>query len=179
VKALTKRSFLCVILSWAMLFSLCACATNNAQDESKDTEIESGQVLSEGSSEAFAESDVTNAPAYPVEALASAEELQQVLGQEAQLTVIDVRSTVSYKTSCIPKTRSIPLERMQDRISEIPREGGLVLVSTDEEQASEAWSILASEGYDMNVVFVMPDDLAAWQAAGYEVATNAAEDCGC
>lgn len=179
VKALIKRIFLCVGLSCMMLFSLCACTANGTHNESKDVEIESGQEPNESNQETPVESTASNTPAYPGEALASAEELQSVLGQEAQITVIDVRSTVSYKTGCIPRSRSIPLERMQDRIDEIPREGGLVLVSTDEEQASAAWSILAGQDYDMNLVFVMPDDLVAWYDAGYEVTTNAAEDCGC
>ena len=65
-------------------------------------------------------------PAIPI-FFAGVEHLKTQLDAGQQLTLVDVRSTEEYRAGHIPGAKSIPLEELPRRMTEIPRDTPVVL----------------------------------------------------
>ena len=95
--------------------------------------------------------------------------LQEALGQDANMVVLDVRSPDEVKERHIssPRLLPIPLGKLRERRGEIPRDRHLVTVCKIGLRAYEAASILKSLGY--GEAEVLEGGMSAWP---YETASG-------
>ncbi len=78
---------------------------------------------------------------------------------------LDVRTQEEYDQEHIAKSVLIPLEDLQTRLSEIPRDQDVVVVCRSGPRSKEGAAILQQAGYTR--VTWMTGGLQAWAAAGY------------
>ncbi len=80
---------------------------------------------------------------------------------------IDVRTPEEYAAGHIPGAKLIPLDEIEKRISEIPRDKQVYLYCRSGRRSAKAAEILAKHGF-ANIENVQGGFLA-WQAAGFPV----------
>jgi len=86
-------------------------------------------------------------------------------------TFIDLRSAEEFKTSRLPRARSIPLTEFQQRYREVPARGRVVLYcACPEEKIREAYQVLRDQGY--RNISVMIDGFDGWIKRGYALERN-------
>ncbi len=97
------------------------------------------------------------------------EELEQ-RARDGSLVVLDVRPDVEYAAGHIPNAISMPIDELQDRISEIPADADVVAYcrGTYCVMAHEAVALLRRHG---RRAFLLDDGLLEWRLAGRPVAT--------
>ena len=102
--------------------------------------------------------------------LISAVELRQRL-EEGSVIVLDVRPKVEYLAGHIPQARSVPIEELEQRLHELPRDQEIVAYCRGPYClfADEAVILLLQHGYHARrLVEGLPD----WQALGLPVSTE-------
>jgi rhodanese-related sulfurtransferase len=77
--------------------------------------------------------------------------------------VLDVRNPGEWKAGHIPESVNIPLNRIQERIAEVPRERRIAVHCAGGYRTSIAASILHQ--YGITNLIEMAGGLAAWEAA--------------
>ncbi len=80
---------------------------------------------------------------------------------------LDVRTQEEYDQGHIAKSVLIPLDVLQTRLSEVPRDRDVVVVCKSGPRSREGAAILQQGGYPR--VTYMTGGLEAWVAAGYPV----------
>jgi rhodanese-related sulfurtransferase len=102
-------------------------------------------------------------PAAPV----SPAELNAMLGDGAELAILDVREELIYSGSHLLHARSAPLSRLELVVPRlVPRRSArIVLVDGGDGLAERAASILGRHGYAH--LRVLEGGVAGWSAAGY------------
>jgi len=108
------------------------------------------------------------------EALAaiSKEDLIQQIAEGA-IVVLDVRPTLEYDQGHIVGSRSIPIDELERRLTELPRDQEIVAYCRGPYcvYADEAVSLLVERGFQARR---LTEGLPEWQAAGYPVEAVAA-----
>ncbi len=92
------------------------------------------------------------------------------------VTIVDVRGETEWRSGHLPGARHIPLGYLTDRLTEIPREGTVVLQCQSGSRSHIAASLLQARGY-RNVVNLL-GGFAAWERNGYPVEFPEAEVAG-
>lgn len=100
----------------------------------------------------------------------SAQELRRRL-RHGEVVLLDVRPPVEYGAAHLPGALSMPLEELEKRLEELPRDmpivaycrGPFCLI------ADEALAVLAANGHD---VARLEEGVAEWQFAGYTVTSR-------
>ena len=97
------------------------------------------------------------------------EELLRLLADDA-VTVIDVRPEVEYKQGHIPTARSVPVEKLKQRLAELPREPEIVAYCRGPYcvYSDEALRLLHDNGFQARR---LSEGFPEWRAAGYPVET--------
>lgn len=92
---------------------------------------------------------------------------------EGAILVIDVRPTVEYDQAHIIGARSIPIDELERRLSELPRDREIVAYCRGPYCvfADEAVALLVERGYRAQR---LTEGLPEWRAAGYSVESAAA-----
>jgi rhodanese-related sulfurtransferase len=95
------------------------------------------------------------------------EELLRLLKDEA-VTLIDVRPEVEYEQGHIPAARSVPVEDLERRLAELPREVEVVAYCRGPYcvYSDEAVRLLHSRGFRARR---LADGFPEWRAAGYPI----------
>jgi hypothetical protein len=62
-------------------------------------------------------------------------------------------------------------------MQQIPHETLLILVTNDDNDASAVYNRLVQEGYDPTFLRLVPDGLAEWEAAGFELEIRRPQGC--
>lgn len=78
---------------------------------------------------------------------------------------LDVRTQEEWDQGHIAKSTLIPLDSLQDRLSELPRDQDIVVVCRSGVRSKEGATILRQAGFTR--VTCMTGGLQAWVAAGY------------
>ncbi len=91
--------------------------------------------------------------------------------QEDEITVLDVRPAEEYRAGHIPGAISVPLQELDTRLSELPKERKIVAYCRGPYclLASEAVEVLRSQGFD---AVRIPEGVHEWQAAGLTIETS-------
>jgi hydroxyacylglutathione hydrolase len=97
------------------------------------------------------------------------EQLQDRLERDA-LVVLDVRDVSEWKAGHIPGSRNIPLGRLDQRLSELPQRGTLIVHCQTGPRAAMAVSLLQARGF--KDVHLFSKGFAAWRAAAQPVETG-------
>ena len=90
---------------------------------------------------------------------------------EGDVVVIDVRPEQEFRAGHIPAARSIPIDELEDRLDEMPRDRAIVAYCRGPYCvfSDEAVAVLRARGYDARRLDVgLPD----WRSAGLPVATE-------
>lgn len=83
-----------------------------------------------------------------------------------QSALIDVRSSLEFETEHIARSINIPLDELDDRLDEIPKQGQLVVICRSGKRAERCAHKLLSRGFQPTV---LEGGLAAWRQAGLPV----------
>ena len=78
---------------------------------------------------------------------------------------LDVRSESEWNQAHIANSALIPLDELQSRLSELPRDQDIVVVCLSGKRSKEGMTILQQAGFTGAVC--MTGGLTAWKAAGY------------
>jgi rhodanese-related sulfurtransferase len=102
----------------------------------------------------------------------STEELAQRLTEDA-VVVLDVRPGIEYEQGHIMGARSIPIDELERRLTELPRDQEIVAYCRGPYCvfADEAVSLLVARGYRARR---LTEGFPEWQAAGFPVGRSAA-----
>ncbi|MBK7748110.1 MAG: rhodanese-like domain-containing protein [Candidatus Obscuribacter sp.] len=77
-------------------------------------------------------------------------------------TLIDVRSPIEYEVEHIDGAINIPLDKLETRISEVPRQGELVVICRSGKRAERGAYTLAGQGFNPKV---LSGGMLAWREA--------------
>jgi rhodanese-related sulfurtransferase len=84
---------------------------------------------------------------------------------------LDVRSQAEWDQVHIDKSKLIPLDELQARLGELPKDQDIVVVCKTGVRSQEGMTILQKAGFSR--VSSMIGGLTAWQAAGYPLEGSA------
>nr|WP_211342369.1 rhodanese-like domain-containing protein [Aquisalibacillus elongatus] len=87
-------------------------------------------------------------------------EVEQQLGQNKKLSIIDVREDDEVAQGKIPGAKHIPLGELQDRLDEINKDKEHVMVCRSGGRSGKATDYLASKGYNVKN---MPGGMLEWE----------------
>lgn len=95
-------------------------------------------------------------------------ELQRLLAAES-VTLLDVRPALEYRQGHIPDARSIPVEELEHRLAELPRDREIVAYCRGPYCvfADEAAQLLQAQGFNVRR---FEEGFPEWRAAGLPVA---------
>jgi rhodanese-related sulfurtransferase len=79
--------------------------------------------------------------------------------------ILDVRTQAEWDQSHIANSTLIPLDQLQNRITELPRDRDIVVVCRTGKRSQTGMNILQDAGYTR--ALSMTGGLTAWRAAGY------------
>ena len=79
--------------------------------------------------------------------------------------ILDVRTQAEWDQAHIANSTLIPLDQLQNRITEVPRDRDIVVVCRTGVRSRTGMNILQDAGYTRAVC--MTGGLTAWKAAGY------------
>ncbi len=126
----------------------------------------------------------SDSPAPTLEANVSPETVLSLYREENKITIIDVRQDWEYAQGHIPGAILIPLNQLPKRVSEIPREGLVILVCRSGGRSGgrsrQAWKLLSQQGsgyLPFENVHNMVGGMNAWIRAGYEIEICEAGNC--
>ncbi|MEO8971213.1 MAG: metalloregulator ArsR/SmtB family transcription factor [Ktedonobacteraceae bacterium] len=97
----------------------------------------------------------------------SVDELRELL-QQQQVILLDVRPCEEYRGGHLPQARSIPVSELETRLSEVPREQGVVAYCRGPYCvfADEAVAILQAHGYTARR---LAEGVPEWRTLGFPV----------
>ena len=98
------------------------------------------------------------------------EDVQRYREAGEDVVLIDLRPTEAFRSSHLPRARSLPLDEVRRREAEIPRTGRVVLYASTPEEAAAAYQALREAGH--RNVMVLAGGLPAWIRLGYPVETS-------
>lgn len=91
--------------------------------------------------------------------------------RRGEIIVIDVRPQAEYDAAHLPFARSMPLDELEQRLSELPRRREIVAYCRGPfcMLSDEALKLLRAKGYKAQKI---PDGVSEWQAAGLPLKRN-------
>ncbi len=84
--------------------------------------------------------------------------------------MLDVRTQEEWDSGHIPDATLIPLDQLQTRMSEVPKDQRVVVVCRSGNRSAQARDILKQAGWTL--VTSMAGGMNEWTAAGYDVVTG-------
>ena len=90
--------------------------------------------------------------------------------REAGAFMLDVRQPDEWNAVHIPGATLIPLDQLEQRVNEVPRDQEVVVVCRSGNRSQQGRDILKSAGYSQ--VTSMAGGMNQWSAAGYPTATG-------
>jgi len=86
---------------------------------------------------------------------------------QAGAFLLDIRTQEEWNEYHVPNTTLIPLDQLQARMSEIPRDKEIVVICRSGNRSRQGRDILLSGGFTR--VTSMASGLKAWSALGYPI----------
>jgi rhodanese-related sulfurtransferase len=97
----------------------------------------------------------------------SATEMQQITKQTPDIYLLDVRTLGEYVQKRIKGARLIPIDQVQRRINEIPKNRPIIVYCETGMRSAQVGRYLDSLGYQS--VFNLSQGLMGWQVRGYPI----------
>jgi len=107
---------------------------------------------------------------WPTERVSAPMAAEELAGAEPPL-ILDIRNPREWSTKHIPESVNIPLNHLQERIAEVPRDRRIIVHCAGGYRSSVAVSILHQYGIT-NLIEIV-GGLAAWEAAKLPIASQA------
>lgn len=82
------------------------------------------------------------------------------------MVLLDVRSPIEFETEHIPNSINVPLNELESRCEEVPRQGQLVVICRSGKRAERGAYTLLGKGFQPKV---LDGGLVAWRKAGLPV----------
>ncbi len=87
--------------------------------------------------------------------------------KSGNLLIVDVRSTSEYGQGHVPGAQSIPLQELESRADQLPREGDIYLICAVGGRSHRAATFLAAQGFQ-NPINILGGS-RAWRDQGYRL----------
>lgn len=85
---------------------------------------------------------------------------------DAEMVLLDVRSPIEFETEHIANSVNVPLNELDARCEELPRQGKLVIICRSGNRAERGAYTLLGKGFQP---LVLEGGLVAWRKAGLPV----------
>lgn len=95
---------------------------------------------------------------------------EAVAKRDAGVFILDVRTPQEWEEFHVPGSTLIPLDELQSRISEVPRDQEVVVVCRSGNRSARARDLLRQAGLEQ--VTSMAGGLTEWKAQGYPIVTG-------
>lgn len=86
--------------------------------------------------------------------------------ERGEVFILDVRTQEEYDAGHIQNSTLIPLQEIEKRLDEIPRDRKILVYCRTGHRSTQASEILANNGFE---VYNMKGGIVEWTDAGYEV----------
>ena len=83
------------------------------------------------------------------------------LWQNKEAILIDVRTPAEYRDGHIPGVANIPLDELEKRVSEVPKDKKVVLICRTGNRSAQGTKLLRSKGFDN--VFNSTGGMSTWK----------------
>jgi rhodanese-related sulfurtransferase len=104
----------------------------------------------------------------------SVQQVRELMAEDPQLRIIDVRTGGEFETTHIPGSFNIPLDTLDEHASDLADlEHPIVLVCQSGARASKAHGALTGHGKDR--LHLLDGGIAAWEAAGADVVRGSSD----
>jgi rhodanese-related sulfurtransferase len=90
----------------------------------------------------------------------------ELQGHAGQTVLLDVRSPIEFETEHIPDSINVPLNELEARCEEVPRQGQLVVICRSGKRAERGAYALLGRGFQPKV---LEGGMVAWRKAGLPV----------
>jgi rhodanese-related sulfurtransferase len=87
----------------------------------------------------------------------------ELQGHAGQTVLLDVRSPIEFETEHIPDSINVPLNELEARCEEVPRQGQLVVICRSGKRAERGAYALLGRGFQPKV---LEGGMVAWRKAG-------------
>ncbi|GAB1534450.1 hypothetical protein ADMFC3_00810 [Geovibrio sp. ADMFC3] len=91
--------------------------------------------------------------------------------------VYDTRKYIEYIYSHLPTARSLPLNMLEKRLSEVPKDKEIVLIFENGTDAEQGWNIFITNGYNQNDIKVFDENIEEWSKKGYPIEDHIPAGC--
>lgn len=168
------------LVAFAVLafFSLVGCSSPNVSD-SAGSDV--AAPVSDSSTAADASSEQNKGLPFesiPSEQIMGIEDIHSGLAEENGPFVLDIRSRSDYSEEHIDGSHGIPAGRQIDiRMNEIPRDKAVIIIGKGTDRLAEVRQTLIDAGYDPSSLFVVPNAMEDWAAAGYPTVEGKGYHC--
>lgn len=95
------------------------------------------------------------------------DEAQQLMSEESDLIILDVRTQQEYDSGHIPNAILIPVGELEDRLGELDEMKTILVYCQSGVRSAQARQILADNGF--SEVYNLEGGIIAWQEAGLEI----------
>lgn len=155
-----------ILLSTLFIAVLCGYYSYAIADiEEKTTEKGIfSRLFASGGKEAAAGTTV------PESAKISSEELFEGLKKEIWY-IYDTRRYIDYSYAHIPDARSIPLNMLEERLDEVPKEKQILLIFDNDQSADKGWAVFVRNEYNLEFIRVYAK-MEEWLKKGYPFGDN-------
>ena len=92
---------------------------------------------------------------------------KEILAKNPKVLVLDVRTPEEYRQARLTGAKLIPLNELERRVKEIPRDRPLLVYCAVGARSDSAARLLASKGF--KEIYHMSDGIVGWYKNGYPV----------
>lgn len=183
---LSRKILSALVISFGTLLLLSGCGSTTSESTgNRDSQVQqppqqqpqvsvAGGILEQNTSST---SNKQSSSALSPESMISASELDTGIKEKKNWTIIDVREPREFATGHVPSSINIPLEKLQDNLTKIPKDQEVILICLTGARAHTAWQILMSEGYESTKVKVLIGGMAQWKSLGNGEITDSIGGC--
>jgi phage shock protein E len=110
----------------------------------------------------------TNTPKAPIEASKAnvagvdvSVEQALTMWQNKQVVIVDVRTPVEYQEGHIPSVANIPLDQLESRMNEVPKDKKVLLICRSGKRSAQGTALLRGKGFDN--VYNVVEGMNGWK----------------
>jgi phage shock protein E len=110
----------------------------------------------------------TTTPKVPIEASKAnvagvdvSVEQALTMWQNKQVVIVDVRTPVEYQEGHIPSVANIPLDQLESRMNEVPKDKKVLLICRSGKRSAQGTALLRGKGFDN--VYNVVEGMNGWK----------------
>jgi rhodanese-related sulfurtransferase len=155
--------------------STTSVSTSNIESQAQQQKKSPTEVTSEQNTSSTPDKQSTST--LSPESLISASELDAGIKNKKNWTIIDVREPSEFATGHVPISTNIPLGKLEENLSEIPKDKDVILICLTGVRAHTAWQMLISKGYEPTKAKVLIGGMVQWKSLGNGEITDSIGGC--